>query len=73
MDIRDSSTYWTIFDEGRIEEAQRSILLVGQQKFGLPSDTIVATIKGINNLEHLERLIDRILTICSWDELLATP
>jgi hypothetical protein len=73
MDIRDSSTYWAIFEEGRIEEAQKLIVLFGQQKLGSPSDTIIATIKGTNNLEHLERLIDRAFTVSTWDELLATP
>lgn len=74
MDIRDSSAYWAILDEGleeeRREEAQRIILRQGRQKFGSPSDAIVA---ASTDLERLHRIQDRIFTASTWDELLATP
>ena len=73
MDIRDSSTFWAIFDEGRIEEAQRSILRLGRQKFGSPNDALVAAIMAITVLEHLHRMAAQLLTVSTWDELLATP
>jgi predicted transposase YdaD len=71
--MRESSAYQAILEEGAIGEAQKMILRQGRQKFGLPSDAIVAVIKGVTSLERLERLFDRILTVSTWDELLATP
>lgn len=73
MDIRDSSAYWAILDEGRIEEAQRIILRQGRKKFGSPSDAIVAAIMAITDLERLHRIQDQIFTSSTWDEQLATP
>ena len=60
-------------EEGAMEHSQRMILRLGRQKFGPASDAIVAAIKGITNLERFERLFDRILTVSTWDELVATP
>ncbi len=71
--MRESSTYQAILEEGAMEHSQRMILRLGRQKFGPASDAIVAAIKGISNLKRLERLFDRILTVSTWDELLATP
>jgi hypothetical protein len=71
--MRESSTYQAILEEGAMEHSQRMILRLGRQKFGPASDAIVAAIKGITNLERFERLFDRILTVSTWDELVATP
>lgn len=50
MDITDSSTYWAIFDEGHIQEAQKLILRQGHRKFDSPSDAITAAIMAILDL-----------------------
>ena len=70
--MRESSTYQAILDEGRIEEAQKMILRLGRQKFGSPNDLIAAALQAITDLERLERMGDRILSVSTWNELLAT-
>ncbi|HTU17677.1 MAG TPA: hypothetical protein VMG10_06395 [Gemmataceae bacterium] len=70
--MRESSAYQAILDEGRIEEAQQVILLQGGQKFGPPGDAIQTSVKAITDLERLHRMEGRILTVPTWDELLAT-
>lgn len=75
--MRESSTYQAILEEGREEggreEAQGMILRQGQQKFGPPSDAIIAFLKAITDLERLHRMTDQIPLVSSWDEVLATP
>ena len=71
--MRESSTYQAILDEGRQEGMQSTLLRLGQQKFGLPNEAITTTLTAITDLERLGRMVDRILLVSSWEELLATP
>jgi glutamate-1-semialdehyde 2,1-aminomutase len=78
----DSTTYMAILEEGRAqgrEEARaqgrllgaRSILLrVARRRFGPPDPAIAARIEAIPDLDRLGRLIDRVLDVGSWDELM---
>jgi hypothetical protein len=71
--MRESSAYQAILDEGRQEGMLRLLLRQGRQKFGSPSDAIMATLTAITDLDRLERMGDQVLNVSSWDELLATP
>ncbi len=71
--MRESSSYQAILEEGGMEMAQKMILRLGRQKFGAPSDAILTAVQAITDLQRLERISDRILTVSNWDELLATP
>jgi predicted transposase YdaD len=75
--MRESSAYQAILDEGRQEGRQegmlRLLLRQGRQKFGSPSDAIMATLTAITDLDRLERMGDQVFNVSSWDELLATP
>ena len=71
--MRESSTYQAILDEGRIEEAQKMILLQGGERFGTPREAINAVLTTITDLERLHRMGVRIFRVSTWDELLATP
>jgi predicted transposase YdaD len=68
--MRESSTYQAILAEGRAEEARRIVLRQGRQKFGPPDARIRAALGRITDVEHLERLADRVLAATSWEELL---
>ena len=58
--------------EGRVEGCYDLLLRLGQKKFG-PADAMTsAKLKGIVDLERLERVAEEILSANSWDELLAT-
>lgn len=83
IQMRESSTYQAVLDEGRIEgraegeslgrvaEARRVILDLGAQKFGRPDAATQQFLERLQDLEQLERLIRRILAADSWTALLA--
>lgn len=68
-----SDTYNMIFEEGQIREAKRAIRRLGQQRFGTADDTAMARLDAINDLAHLDRIIERLLDAANWQELLDTP
>jgi hypothetical protein len=75
--MRESSTYQAILDEGRgegrIEGIHEMLLRLGKQKLGRPTKTEAQTLAGITDVDRLGRLIDAILTVDSWQALLAIP
>jgi len=73
--MRDSQTYQAILDEGRAEgEAkgeQRLLLRLGTTRFGPPDDVMRSRIAAVTDIDAIERLGERMLTVSSWSELLA--
>jgi Domain of unknown function (DUF4351) len=77
--IEESSVYQGILKkgsaegivEGRIEGVREIVLRQGRKKFGPPGQKIEAEINALSNLERLYELVDRILDVSSWDDLLA--
>jgi predicted transposase YdaD len=57
--------------EGRAEEARLTILRQGRKKFGPPDDDIRNAIDSIYDLDQLNGLLDRILDVSTWHDLLA--
>jgi predicted transposase YdaD len=55
------------------EEARKILLTLGTKRFG-PADAIVTTaVNGIDDLQELERLNERLLDVHSWQELFTPP
>jgi hypothetical protein len=73
--MKDSDTYWAIFEEGQEKEAKSLILRMGPKRLGPPDESIIAKLSGITDLARLDRLIDRLFdgTAASWQDLLDTP
>jgi predicted transposase YdaD len=77
--IEESRVYQDIFAKGvaegeakgRAEEARQALLHLGRKKFGPPSERVEAEISALGDLERLNDLLDRILDVASWEELLA--
>jgi hypothetical protein len=69
--IEDSWVYQDIFAKGEIEEARKILLRQGRKKLGQPDEPVAAKIAAISDLDRLNLLLDRILDVSSWDELLA--
>jgi predicted transposase YdaD len=59
--------------EGRIEDARENLLRLGSKKLGPPVAKVEAEIAALADLDRLHDLIDRILDVSTWDELLAPP
>jgi hypothetical protein len=74
FDIRDSATYWLIRKEGMregiLEAAKESLLRLGRKRLGPPDLAIAAKIRAIADLDKLHELLDRLLDVSSWEELL---
>jgi hypothetical protein len=81
--IEESSVYQDIFAkgeaagreegrvEGAVEEARMTLLRQGCRKLGPSGEVVEARITALCDLERLNDLLDRILDVAIWDELLA--
>jgi hypothetical protein len=58
--------------KGAINEARKILLHQGGKKLGSPDEQISGRIAEITELDRLHVLLDRILDVSSWDELLAS-
>ncbi len=69
--MKESVTYQMIVDEGRVSQAHRILFRLGERRFGPPDEVTTAALNAIDNVRKLDRLIDRILDVDSWQELLS--
>lgn len=80
--MKDSVTYQAVLDEGREEGRQqgreegrvatvrRNILVIGNKRFGKPTEATLRILDQINSGDYLESLVDRLIEVETWDELL---
>jgi len=66
----EDTTLYRVFAEMTL---RRSILRIGSKKLGAPPPEIEPTLKAMEDMELLERILDRVHEATSWDDLLATP
>jgi predicted transposase YdaD len=71
--VQESTTYQAILEEGEVRGVQKTLLRLGGQRFGTASENTRAHITAIEDLARLERMIDHVLHVNSWSELLAVP
>lgn len=71
--MQESDTYWMIFDEGQAKQARKTILIVGEVRWGSPEESVKCQLSNITELDRLDRMIRRILKAASWQEILDTP
>ena len=69
--MEDSVTYQIFRDRGKVESNQKNLIRFGTWKFQEPSEDVKRRIEAIEDLERLERLLDRLRDATSWDDLLA--
>ncbi len=68
------STAWDqVLEEGEIRSTHRVLLRQGRKLFGPPDPAIESALTAIQDVERLERMSEAILTVKSWQELVATP
>jgi predicted transposase YdaD len=73
-DMRESSTYMAILDEGAEGALKKAIVRMAKKRLGEPGEENLARLNAINeDLERLNRMLDRILDATSWPDLLDTP
>jgi hypothetical protein len=71
MNWEDSVTYVAIVEKGIIKARRDVILRQGRKKFGQPSEAVITLLASIDDPERLANLVDRVLDVSTWDELLA--
>jgi hypothetical protein len=59
------------YDAYIMDERKSVLRKLGEKRFGRPGRRIEAALKAIEDLDRLERMIDVILDVTSWNELLA--
>lgn len=77
-EMKNSTFYQSIVEEGvekgrvegRLEEARNILLRQGNRRFGEPNTSLVERIQSETSLDRLNDLLDRILAVESWDELM---
>jgi predicted transposase YdaD len=81
--MKESSSYQAILDEGRAEgemrgeirgemrEATKLLKKLGTRQFGAPDHSVLMAIEAITDLDRIELLLERLLEVSSWEELLA--
>jgi predicted transposase YdaD len=74
LGMRESTTYQAILAEGRVEEARRILLMLGEERLGAADGPARAVLEGIVEAEPLEELLHHLSEAENWQELLAmTP
>ena len=76
--MKESVTYQAILEEGeekgrvegRVEGEYRALLRVGAKRLGEPSPEIRAALAAVTSAERLESLLDRVMEVENWEELL---
>ena len=84
--MQESSTYQAILKKGESlgfskgekrgekrgekKNARKNILFLGEQRFGAPDTKTRETIETITSIDRLEKMVEHILEVSSWQELL---
>jgi predicted transposase YdaD len=69
--VQESTTYQAILEEGEVRGTQNMLLKQGAIRFGKPSRDIKIAIKQIEDLKKLRRMVIKVLSASSWQQLLA--
>jgi predicted transposase YdaD len=59
--------------EGVVEHARATLLRQGCKKLGPPGERMAADIAAMDHADRLNDLLDRVLDVSTWDELMASP
>jgi hypothetical protein len=73
LGMHESDTYQAILDEGEVRGLHHTLLRQGRKKLGEPDDATKQILMGINDLDRLGWLTERLLEVSTWEELLRTP
>lgn len=62
------------FQLGQAKEARQLLVRIGAKRFKMaPSPEQMGELEGMNDIDQLENLAERVLDVSTWTELLATP
>lgn len=70
--MEESDTYLMIRELGEEKATRQHILLIAQERFGSPSESIMSQLKLVAELDRLERVFRCAMHATSWQEILDT-
>ncbi len=74
MGMKESVTYQSILSEGEakgeLQGVRNTIVQLGTRRFGAPSNSVIEALNNIASVPALQALVDRLLEVESWAELL---
>jgi hypothetical protein len=68
--VIESSAYEVFEELGAIITLRKTVLMLGREKFGEPTEEQARKLEGIDDLPRLNRLAVRVLQVNDWDSLL---
>jgi hypothetical protein len=71
--MEESDTHLAIREEGEKIAGREDILIVGEERFGVPDDPVRPQVNAVNDLSRLKRKFLRSVTAADWQEVLETP
>jgi hypothetical protein len=71
--MHESDTFLAILEEGEEKATRANILIVGEELFGMPDESIKERLSNVTDLARLKRMIRRAAKAESWQEILDTP
>lgn len=71
--MEESDTYLMILDEAQLKQARKTVLILGEARFGPADESIKIQLNNITDLDRLERMILRALEAADWRDILDTP
>lgn len=71
--MEESTTYQLIVSRGKLQNARKTLVRLGRLKCGEPDAAQLAFVESIDDLQRLESLTDRVLSVSTWSDLLAAP
>jgi hypothetical protein len=69
-EMRESTTFQGILEEGREEGLREAILSLGELSFGAPDESVRRALDAIHDAEQLKSLLRRVHSAGDWSELL---
>lgn len=70
--MEESTGYQLILERGALAHMRKWIVRQATDKFGEPTDKQKNKLNGIEDLDRLDRIAARVLTVANWDALLRT-
>jgi len=71
--MHESDTYLMILDEGEEKGLRSAILAFGEERLGLPDESLVAQFNLVADLDRLKRMVRRAAKATKWQEIFDTP
>lgn len=70
--MHESDTYLAMLDEGREKELHEVILLLGEDQFGPPEESVKEQLRNVTDLDRLRRMVQHTRRAASWQDILQT-